>query len=76
MPEESTVAPHEEIVEFDENVNDLSNALAAYSLDQRDENNSEPVYCPELGLAVEKVKPGYSMKTLWEVIPTNNEQVS
>lgn len=76
LPEESTVAPREEIVEFDENVNDLSNALAAYSLDQRDENNSEPVYCPDLGLAVEKLKPGYSMKTLWEVIPTNNEQVN
>lgn len=76
LPEESTVTPHEEIIEFDENVNDLSNALATYSLDQRDENKSEPVYCPELGLAIEKIKPGYTMKTLWEVIPLNNEPVN
>lgn len=41
-----------------------------YSLDQQDENNSKPVYSPELGLAVEKLKSGYTLKNLWEVIPT------
>lgn len=76
LPEESTAVRHEEVVEFDENINDLSNALAAYSLDQRDENTSEPVYCPDIGLAVEKLKPGFSVKSLWEVIPTSNEQAS
>lgn len=62
----------EEVAEFDENLNDMSNTLLSYSLDQQDENPSYPVYCPELGLAVEKLKEGYSIKQLWEVIPTSN----
>jgi Bardet-Biedl syndrome 5 protein len=59
----------EEIVELDESLNDLSNALVTYSLDQREEAAGKPVYCPELGLAVEKLSDGYTMQSLWEVLP-------
>ena len=29
----------------------------------------EPVYCPELGLAVERLKDGFTLQSLWEVVP-------
>lgn len=30
----------------------------------------EPVYCKELGLAMEKLKDGYTLNDLWAVIPS------
>lgn len=69
MPEQPATLP-EEIVEFDENVNDMSNALVTYSLDHRDDTVSKPDFCPELGLAIEKLRDGYTVKNLWEVVPT------
>lgn len=29
----------------------------------------EAVYCPELGLAIEKLRPGFTIESLWNVIP-------
>lgn len=56
-------------MEFDKTVNNLPNVLVNYSLDQMEENTRKPVHCPELGLAVEKLRDGYTMQSLWEVLP-------
>lgn len=69
LPEQPPVVP-EEVVEFDETLNDLSNTLATYKLDQRNEGAGKPIFCPQLGLAVEKLSEDYTMQSLWEVLPS------
>ncbi|KAE8749940.1 hypothetical protein FOCC_FOCC003410 [Frankliniella occidentalis] len=49
--------------------NDMSNAFVAYFADGRAGSDREPVYSAELGLAVERLKEGFSLQGLWEVIP-------
>ncbi|XP_063848231.1 Bardet-Biedl syndrome 5 protein homolog isoform X3 [Scylla paramamosain] len=55
--------------EIDESVSDAGDVLAAYLADGH-HNDLEPVFSAELGLAVEKLKDGYTLQTLWEVIPS------
>ncbi|KAK4318630.1 hypothetical protein Pmani_010377 [Petrolisthes manimaculis] len=55
--------------EIDENTTDTADVLAAYLADGRHQDR-EPVYSTELGLAIEKLKEGYTLQTLWEVIPS------
>lgn len=31
----------------------------------------EPVYCPELGLSIERIKDGFSLESLWQVLPSD-----
>lgn len=31
-----------------------------------------PFYCKELGFAMEKIKDGFTLKDLWEVIPSTS----
>lgn len=51
--------------------NEIGNTLSAYLADEGHKMDRLPVYSSELGLAVEAVKDGYSLKKLWEVIPSN-----
>ncbi|KAG8188930.1 hypothetical protein JTE90_014982 [Oedothorax gibbosus] len=44
--------------------------FAAYFADDHHARDREPVYCEELGLAVERIKDGFTMSSLWEVVPT------
>ena len=37
--------------------------------DRPPRQDREPVYCPELGLAVERLKDGFTLQSLWEVVP-------
>ncbi|XP_045111701.1 Bardet-Biedl syndrome 5 protein homolog [Portunus trituberculatus] len=55
--------------EIDESVSDAGDVLATYLADGH-HHDLEPVYSAELGLAVEKLKDGYTLQTLWEVIPS------
>lgn len=55
--------------EIDESISDTADVLAAYLADGH-HCDREPVFSNELGLAVEKLKDGYSLHTLWEVIPS------
>ncbi|KAK7063197.1 Bardet-Biedl syndrome 5 protein [Halocaridina rubra] len=55
--------------EIDETVNDGADVLAAYLADGH-HHDREPVFSKELGLAIEKLKEGYTLQTLWEVIPS------
>ena len=41
----------------------------AYFADGDHQIDREPVYCPELGLAIEKLKDGFTLAGLWEVMP-------
>ncbi|XP_063233839.1 Bardet-Biedl syndrome 5 protein homolog [Bacillus rossius redtenbacheri] len=51
---------------------EVSGALAAYLADggqQEPGPGREPLYDPGLGLAVERLKDGFTLRDLWEVIP-------
>lgn len=64
------VIMNEDVEEIGELNNDMSNAFVAYFADGRAGSDREPVYSQELGLAVEKLKEGFTMQSLWEVIPS------
>ncbi|XP_050293755.1 Bardet-Biedl syndrome 5 protein homolog [Anthonomus grandis grandis] len=51
--------------------NEIGNTLTAYLADEGHKKDRKPVYCKELGLAIESIKEGYTLKKLWEVIPSN-----
>jgi hypothetical protein len=34
-----------------------------------DSRNRPPVYCPELGLCIEKIKDGFTLESLWQILP-------
>lgn len=62
----------EAIVEYldvvEEPRGEISNVLASYLVDGQ-EKDGPPVYAPELGLAIERLRDGYTLQKLWEVIP-------
>ena len=43
-------------------------AYYAYDTEQTNVEGTEPVYNEELGLAIEKLKDGYQLKHLWDVL--------
>ena len=48
-----------------------TDACVAYLADgatQERERLADPVFSPELGLAVEPLKPGYTLENLWKVL--------
>lgn len=59
----------EEIQELDDSARDVSTSLAAYYADHREDGERPPVYCPQLGLAIETLKEGFTLASLWQVIP-------
>lgn len=61
----------EDIQEFDDSGDVLSNAFVAYFADSGHRKDREPVYSPELGLAIEKLKDGFTIQSLWEVLPNS-----
>ena len=60
----------EDVVEVEEPRGELSNTLAAYLADEGHAKDRPPVYSPDLGLAIESVKDGFTLQKLWEVIPS------
>jgi Bardet-Biedl syndrome 5 protein len=69
-PEEAPIL-EEEVQEIDETSDEMSNAFVAYFADGGVDRDREPVYCRELGLAIERPKDGFTLQSLWEVIPYN-----
>ncbi|ALC45387.1 CG1126 [Drosophila busckii] len=51
----------------------LNNYLAegCLGIGSNDESSEEPVYCKELGFAMERIRDGYKLQDLWHVLPTN-----
>ncbi|CAG7732330.1 unnamed protein product [Allacma fusca] len=62
----------DEVDEIEDNPEMASDAFAAYFADGVGDGGEtrEIVYSPELGLAVEKPKDGFTLQSLWEVIPS------
>lgn len=67
--EEVTVEPIEDDVEIIDNEG-TSNAFAAYYADSHQDVDREPEFNETLGLAMEKMRDGLTLKSLWEVIPS------
>ncbi|XP_040576519.1 BBSome complex member BBS5 [Lepeophtheirus salmonis] len=66
----------DEIEEIDESHVDNKDAFAVYLADGeigRHVEPREPVFCSELGLAVEKLKDGFTIDDLWRVIPQDKK---
>ncbi|KAB7495500.1 Bardet-Biedl syndrome 5 protein [Armadillidium nasatum] len=55
--------------EIDESAVGTTDVLAAYLADGQ-RNDEGPTYNEELGLAFEKIKDGFTVQKLWEVIPS------
>ncbi|XP_057293907.1 Bardet-Biedl syndrome 5 protein homolog [Hydractinia symbiolongicarpus] len=67
--EELTIDPVEDDIEItDDEV--TSDAFAAYFADSHQDGDREPVFCAKLGLAVEKLRDGMTLESLWEVMPS------
>lgn len=72
-PPQTTIQSPENYNEFeDENVIGVSNSLAKYSISRSDKGDGTPIYDSTLGLAVETLPDGFTLSSLWEVIPTTN----
>jgi len=67
--EELTVENVQDDVEI-ETTDDQSDAFAAYFADGAKVTDGKPVFSEELGLAVEKLKDGFTLAALWEVVPS------
>lgn len=50
---------------------EVSPAINAYITDGQEHINRPPIYCPDLGLAVEQFPEGFTLQSLWEVLLTN-----
>ena len=46
-----------------------SDAFAAYFADGLHQTDRRVVFSEELGLAIEELKDGFSLKNLWQVLP-------
>ncbi|XP_076328100.1 Bardet-Biedl syndrome 5 protein isoform X2 [Tachypleus tridentatus] len=52
------------------NSDDQRDTFAAYFADENHGIDREPIYSEELGLAIEKLKEGFTLASLWAVIPS------
>ena len=61
-----------EIKEIDEeNEAGKHDAIAAYLADDGHGKDNDIVYSAQLGLAIERIKEGFTLESLWNVIPQN-----
>lgn len=64
-----------EIDEFNEpEDNEINYNFSAYMADGSTEQNSnarQPFYCKDLGFAMEKLKDGYKLSDLWDIVQAN-----
>lgn len=58
----------------DENVIGISNTLATYSISKTGKEDGLPKYDYSLGLAIETLSDGYTITSLWEVIPSTKKE--
>ena len=63
----------EEFQEIDERqekeINSKLNAYLAEGVTVQREGPRAPIYCKELGFAMERIRDGYTLKDLWDVLP-------
>ena len=64
------VAAMDEIDEIDTSAPESNDVFTAYLAEGgREGEDREPVYSPELGLCIEKLKDGFTLESLWQVLP-------
>lgn len=64
-----------EFEEIDHKEAAINSKFTAYLADGSGVGKKRDVfYCKELGFAMEKLKDGYTIKDLWEVIPSSSNQ--
>ncbi|XP_054270756.1 Bardet-Biedl syndrome 5 protein homolog [Macrosteles quadrilineatus] len=68
LAEEAAVVA-EEVQEVDESAAELSTSLATYCSEGVDKEDVAPVYNSQLGLAIEPLRPGYTLADLWQITP-------
>lgn len=62
----------DQIEEVDESKsNEINTKFSTYLAEGSTGGFRKPFYCKELGFAMEKIKDGFTLKDLWEVIPTS-----
>ena len=59
----------DDINEIDDTNYESQDAFAAYLADGGGERGAEVVFCRELGVAMEKIKDGFTLESLWSVLP-------
>ncbi|XP_063693183.1 Bardet-Biedl syndrome 5 protein homolog [Bolinopsis microptera] len=62
-----TVQYEEDDIEIITKDNPSSDAFLAYYADNNKETDSEPVFSEKLGLAIESIKDGFTLESLWEI---------
>ncbi|BES93493.1 bardet-Biedl syndrome 5 protein [Nesidiocoris tenuis] len=71
---ESEPIKMEEVDEIE--TEDHAGVLSAYYAEgSRDNENRLPVYNSELGLAIEPLRGGHTLNTLWQIVPNQNANV-
>ncbi|NXU70790.1 BBS5 protein, partial [Oreotrochilus melanogaster] len=63
--EDLTVEQVQDDVEIE---SEQTDAFVAYFADENKQHDGEPVFSEELGLAIEKLKDGFTLQGLWEVM--------
>lgn len=59
------------IEEIDNSKNaEINTNFTNYLADESTGGQREPFYCKQLGFAMEKIRDGFNLKDLWEVIPS------
>ena len=60
----------DDIDEIDQTHSESTDVFAAYLADGGLEGQDrEPVFSPELGLSIERIKDGFTLQGLWQVMP-------
>jgi hypothetical protein len=59
-------------IEIDEqNGTQHYDVIAVYLADDLQTKDNDVVYCPQLGLAIKRIKERFTLDSLWNVIPQN-----
>ncbi|XP_055605821.1 Bardet-Biedl syndrome 5 protein homolog, partial [Uranotaenia lowii] len=70
--------PIDDIEELDQSAgSEINSKFTAYLSDSdAGGKRRKPFYCKELGFAMEAIKEGYTLKDLWEVVPSSATSVT
>lgn len=61
----------DKIAEVDDSKTDeINTKFSTYLAEGAESGRRPPFYCKELGFAMEKIRDGFTLKDLWEVVPT------
>ena len=71
------IAEMDSFDEIDESVPDTTDAFTAYLADGLQQDSDRPiVFSPELGICIEQIKDGFSLESLWQVLPPETTKKS